>query len=120
MYTPSSRHYSRQKWAIASLAAVLAVVMTSTLPSPMHAKSSKMMHAKSMNIESTKIPLKLQRIVRSQRQSPKFMSQARGSGDEIDECMKNPDNSHIEYTERLAGCFCLAIDNALKGCQTAD
>ncbi|MFK8036227.1 MAG: hypothetical protein AB8B94_18995 [Hyphomicrobiales bacterium] len=112
MYTLSSKHHSGQKWAIASLAAVLAVVMISVSPSPMQAKSLEM--------ESTKIPLKLQRIVRSQRQSPKFMSQARGSGDEIDECMKNPDNSHIEYTERLAGCFCLAIDNALKGCQTAD
>lgn len=48
------------------------------------------------------------------------MSKARGAGDEIDECMKNPDNSHIEYAERLASCFCLAIDNALEGCQTAD
>lgn len=109
-YSPTSD--SPRKWATASLVAVLAVVLTSVSPSPMHAKSLKM--------ESTKIPLKLQRIVRSHTKNRQFMSKARGSGDEIDECMSNPDNSHIEYTERLAGCFCLAIDNSLKGCQTAN
>lgn len=112
MYTLSLKRHSHRKWATASLVAVLAVVLTSVSPSPMYAKSLKM--------ESTKIPPKLHRVVRSQTQNKKFMSQARGSGDEIDECMSNPDNSHIEYTERLAGCFCLAIDNSLKGCQTAD
>jgi hypothetical protein len=60
------------------------------------------------------------RSVRKQTKNKAFMSKARGAGDEIDECMKNPDNSHIEYAERLASCFCLAIDNALEGCQTAD
>ncbi|WP_306258054.1 hypothetical protein [Pararhizobium sp. IMCC21322] len=98
--------------ATVPLVAVLAIVLTSVSPAPLLAKSVKM--------ESTKIPLKLQRIVRSQKHDKKFMSQAGGSGDEIDECMSNPDNSHIEYTERLAGCFCLAIDNSLKGCQTAN
>ena len=112
MYMRTLKQNTRQKWVITSLVAVLAVAMTSVSPSPMHAKSLK--------VESTKIPLKLQRIVRSQRKNQKFMSQARGSGDEMDECMSNPDNAHIEYTERLASCFCLAIDNSLKGCQTAD
>lgn len=112
MYTFSMERHTRRNWTTASLVAVLAVVLTSVSPSPMYAKSLKM--------ESTKIPPKLHRMVRSQTQTRKFMSQARGSGDELDECMSNPDNSHIEYTERLASCFCLSIDNSLKGCQTAD
>lgn len=112
MNTLSLKRHSHQNWATISLVAVLAVVLTSVSPSPMYAKSLKM--------ESTKIHPKLQRIVRSQTQNKQFMSKARGSGDEIDECMSNPDNSHIEYTERLASCFCLAIDNSLEGCQTAD
>lgn len=98
--------------ATAPMVAVLAIVLNSVSPAPSLAKSMKM--------ESTKIPLKLQRIVRSQKHSRQFMSKAGGSGDEIDECMSNPANSDVEYTERLAGCFCLAIDNSLKGCQTAD
>lgn len=107
MKTPSSKLL-----ATAPLVAVLAIVLNSVSPAPSLAKSVKM--------ESTIIPLKLHRVVRSQTHNKQFMSKARGSGDEIDECMKNPDNADIEYTERLAGCFCLAIDNALKGCQTAD
>lgn len=112
MNTFSVKRHTRQNWTTASLVAVLALVLTSLSPSPMYAKSLQM--------ESTKIPPKLHRIMRGQTKNRKFMSQTRGSGDEIDECMKNPDNSHIEYTERLASCFCLAIDNSLKGCQTAD
>lgn len=107
MKTPSFKFL-----ATAPLVAVLTVVLTSVSPAPLLAKSIK--------VESTKIPPRLQRIVRTQTHNRKFMSQARGSGDEIDECMNNPDNADIEYTERLASCFCLAIDNSLKGCQTAD
>lgn len=76
--------------------------------------------AQSLKAKSTKITPRLQRNVRKHTGNNKFMSQVRGTGDELDECMANPDNAHIEYTERLASCFCLSIDNALKGCQTAD
>lgn len=112
MNTLSLKHDSVQSWATTSLVAILAIVLTSVSPSGIHAKSLAM--------EQTTVSPKLQRVGRSQTQNKKFMSQARGSGDEIDECMSNPDNSHIEYTERLASCFCLAIDNSLKGCQTAN
>lgn len=98
--------------ATAPLIAALVVVLTAVSPAPLMAKS--------LAIDSTKIPPKLHRTVRTQTKNKQFMTKARKSEDEIDECMKNPDNSHIEYTERLASCFCLAIDNALEGCQTAD
>lgn len=117
MNTPSfnaipARSNLSRSLVIAPLVAVLTVVLTSTSPTPLFAKS--------LSVESTKIPPKLHRIVRTHTKNRGFMSKARGSGDEIDECMKNPDNAHIEYTERLASCFCLAINNSLEGCQTAD
>lgn len=112
MKTLSSKAFSSRVLATAPLIAVLAIVLTSVSPSPMFAKSLK--------AETTKIPPKLHRIVQKNTHSKQFMSKARGTGDELDECMSNPDNAHIEYTERLASCFCLSIDNALKGCQTAD
>ncbi|MBW8635877.1 hypothetical protein K1W69_01675 [Hoeflea sp. WL0058] len=87
-------------------------VSSITFPSPLFAQS--------MKAQSTIISPKLQRTVRKQSQNPQFMSQALGAGDEIDDCMKNPSNAHVDYATRLAGCFCLSIDNALKGCQSAD
>ena len=102
------------------LGSVIAVTIASTGITTMSSfalPSSAM--AQSLKAKSTKITPRLQRNVRKQTLNKKFMSQARGAGDELDECMANPDNAHIEYTERLASCFCLSIDNSLKGCQTA-
>ncbi len=108
----SSKQHSTRNWASLSLVAALAVVLTSLAPSPSDAASLKM--------ETTKTTPKLYRAARTQTKNKKLMSLARSSEDELDECMSNPDNAHIEYTERLASCFCLSIDNSLKGCQTAD
>lgn len=69
---------------------------------------------------STKISSGLLRVATPLTQDRGFMSKARGASDEMDECMNNPDNAHIEFTERLAACFCLSVDNAPKGCQSAD
>lgn len=98
--------------AVTIVASGITTVSSFTLLSPAFAQSMKK--------QATKISPTLQRTVRKQTKSKKFMSKARGAGDELDECMSNPDNSHIEYTDRLASCFCLSIDNALEGCQTAD
>ena len=76
--------------------------------------------AQSMKAKAPTISRSLQATMRKQRGNARFMSQARGAGDEIDECMNNPSNAHIDYIERLGGCFCLSIDNALEGCQSAD
>lgn len=43
-------------------------------------------------------------------------SATRGSGDEIEDCMNNPDNAGSEFIERLGDCFCLATDNMSDGC----
>lgn len=98
--------------AVTIATAGITTVSSFTLPSPLLAQS--------MKAKTTTISPSLHRTVRKQTQNKQFMSQARRAGDELDECMKNPDNAHIEYTERLATCFCLSIDNALKGCQTAN
>ena len=98
--------------AVTIATAGIMTVSSITFPSPLFAQS--------MKTQSTIVSPTLQRAVRKQSQNPQFMSQARGAGDELDDCMANPTNDHIEYTTRLAGCFCLSIDNALKGCQSAD
>lgn len=98
--------------AVTIATAGIITVSSVTFPTPLLAQS--------MKAKTTKISPMLQRTARKQTQSKQFMSKAHGAGDELDECMSNPDNAHIEYTERLASCFCLSIDNALKGCQTAN
>lgn len=59
-------------------------------------------------------------ILKKRKYPKTLIARARRSDDEIDECMKNPSNSNIPYIERLGACFCLAINNATEGCQSAD
>ncbi len=76
--------------------------------------------AQTMKAQTTKISPTLRRTIQKQTKNKKFMSQARGAADELDECMNNPSNAHIEYIERLGACFCLSVNNSLKGCQSAN
>ena len=59
-------------------------------------------------------------IVKKQKYPKNLIALARGSGDEIEDCMKNPDNKNMPYIERLGACFCLATNNEPEGCQSAD
>lgn len=76
--------------------------------------------AKTVKAKMTKISPTMLRVVRKQSNNKQFMAKARGAEGELEDCMNNPDNSHIEYIDRLGACFCLATDNASKGCQTAN